>query len=144
MGSIGDTLHEFEKKDLRQAFPAAEGWRQTSIASSGSASTIYTYSRDLWIGREQATVLSIYSSSVGSAEIADLRSRCGNDVKKHHLAIMVPAGCNLSAVPADIRKITMTGFGYEGETLVWLTKKKNVKNYAREQPVSDASGTESS
>lgn len=137
MGSTGDTMHEFEKKDLRQAFPASEGWRQTAMACSGTSSTIYTFSRDLWVGREKITVISMYSPIVRGDEIAGLRARYSNGALKQGLAIMVPAGCDLSAVPPDIRKITMSGFGYDAGKLVWRTKKKNAKNYARDLPVAE-------
>lgn len=139
MGSIGDTMHEFEKKDLRQAFPVSEGWKQTSMACSGTSCTVYTFSRDLWVGRELATVISLYSPVISSEELADLRNRYINGATKHRLAIMVPDGCDVSAVPADIRKITMSGFGYDAGKLVWLTKKKNAKKFVAELPVPSVS-----
>lgn len=139
MGSIGDTMHEFEKKDLRQAFPVSEGWKLTSMASSNNAGTVYTFSRNLWIGHEQATVISLYSPVVSEPEIADLRSRPGNGAAKHRFALMVPDGSDLSAVPGDIRKITMSSFGYDAGKLVWLTKKKNAKKFSAGFPVVPAS-----
>lgn len=139
MGFSGDIMHEFEKKDLRQVFPAAEGWKQTSMACSNTACTIYTFSRDLWVGYEQAVVISLYSPLVTASDIAGLRARSENDAKKRWFAIMVPDGCDLSAVPDDIRKITMSGFGYDGEKLVWRTKKKNAKKFVADIPVPSAS-----
>ena len=138
MGSIGDTMHEFEKKDLRQVFPVSEGWKKTSMACSNNAGTIYTFSRNLWVGYEQATVISLYSPVVTASDIADLRSRPGNSAAKHRIAIMVPDGCDLSAVPEDIRKITMSGFEYDGEKLIWRTKKKNAKKFVTDLPVPTA------
>ena len=134
MGSVSDTMHEFEKKDLRQAFPVSEGWKQISMTCPDNACTVYTFSRDLWVGRELATVMSLYSPVVSASAIVSLRPQPGNGVEKHRFAILVPEGCDLSAVPQNIRKIIMSSFRYHAGKLVWRTRKKNAKKFVADLP----------
>ncbi len=106
------------------------------MAGTNTSVTIYTFSRDLWVGSEKVTVISMYSQVVSGEEIANLRSRYSTGTVKHRIAIMVPDGCDLSSVPEDIRVITMSSFGYDAGKLVWLTKKKNAKKFTSDLPAS--------
>jgi len=136
MGSISDTMHGFERKELNQVFPVSEGWKESSPRGSGNT---YTFTRDLWVGNEQVTVVSLYTPLVRGEEIADLRARYANGAGKSRLAILVPDGSDYSAVPKDIVVITMASFGYESGKIVWLTKKKNAKRVTVNLPAPYAS-----
>jgi hypothetical protein len=45
--------------------------------------------------------------------------------------LLVPKGADVTALPGDIRVLFMDSFGFVDERLVWLTKKKNAKQYPR-------------
>lgn len=131
MGSTNDTMHEFERKELKKNYPFSEGWKQASgQAGAGCSGAIYTFTRDLWVGREQVIVISMYKPVVSGEEIAEIRTRLINGHARSSFALMVPAGSDCTAVPDDIRVITMSSFGYDAGKLVWLTRKKNAKKIA--------------
>jgi hypothetical protein len=136
MGSIGDTMHEFEKKELKQVFPSSEGWRPGNAAGSGIRGSTYAFVRDLWVGHETVNVACMYDPVISADTVRYFRQRCqnGDTRAKNGIAILVPAGADVSAVPDGIHVIIMSSFGYEGEKLVWLNRKKNARKYQPAEP----------
>ena len=139
MGSIGDTMREFERKELHQAFHVSDGWKPVPQVSPGTNGSPHVFRRDLWVGSELATVIVLYESVVNGETVTAIRTQYKNNSVKNRIFLMVPKNTDVASVPQDIGVITMSSFGYEAGKLVWLIKKKNAKKFTYELPAPMAS-----
>ena len=126
MGSISDTMHVFEMRDLNHLLPAQDGWERKEQVSSGCG-TLYRYSRAIWNRREQALVLVSYESVVPADTIGAVFGQNENGLRNSRYFLLVPQGADVSGVQPPVQVHFMPGFGFRDEKLVWLTKKKNAK-----------------
>jgi len=140
MGSIKDTMHQFERKELNQIFRDSDGWEQVPPVNSATTGSIQSFKRDLWGGRsEHATIIVLYEAIVNEEKIDSIRTRYQNGREKNKIVLLVPKNADFASVPEDIRVITMSSFGYDAGKLVWLTKKKNAKKFTNDMSVPTAS-----
>lgn len=130
-------MHEFEKKELKQIFPSSEGWKPGTVVAAGISGSMYSFVRDLWVGKEVVNVACMYDPVISLEAVTCFSKHCqnGDDRVKSRVALMVPTGSDISKVPEGIRVTFMSSFGYDGEKLVWLNKKKNARKYSSAQPV---------
>jgi hypothetical protein len=139
MGSNEDTMHQFERKELSQAFPLSDGWKRNPLISPGTNGSTHVFRRDLWVGSEFATVIVLYEPVVNVQTVAAIRTHYNNNSVKNRIFLMVPKNADVTSVPKDIGVIPMSSFGYNDGNLVWLTKKKNAKRFTNELPASTVS-----
>jgi len=140
MGSIEDTMHQFERKELNQVFRVSDGWKEVPPVNSATTGGIHVFKRDLWGGRsEHATIIVLYEAIVNEEKIASICTRYQNGQEKNKIVLLVSKNADVDLVPKDIGVITMSSFGYDAGKLVWLTKKKNAKKFTSELSVPTAS-----
>jgi hypothetical protein len=139
MGSIEDTMRQFETKELHQVFHISDGWKQVPPVNHGTIGSIHVFKRDLWVGSEHVTAVVLYEPIVNREKLAAIRSQYQNGYAKNRIVLMVPKNADIASVQGDIRVITMSSFGYDAGKLVWLTKKKNAKKFMSELPALTAS-----
>jgi hypothetical protein len=126
MGSIRDTMHMFEIRDLHHLLPAHDGWENREKSSAGSG-TLYRYSRTVRGNSELATVLVSYDEVVPAGTISEVLRHEENGWRNSRYFLLVPQGADVSAVQAPVQVHFMPGFGFRDGKLVWLARKKNAK-----------------
>ena len=129
MGSAHDIMQTFASKDLHAQFPDYDGWNWKILPTPNSGNPVYRVSR-YYHGQQQEAILAVsieFRPSAGSlAALNSVTTNNGNRIGRY---LLVPQGADVTCVPAGIGILSMTAFGFSGEKLVWLTKKKNAIRY---------------
>ena len=129
MGSAQDIMQTFAGKEIRAHFRDHDGWECRQVPCPGTRDVTFLLSRDVR-GRKETVALAVSfdeEPSVTSLTVVAAGYKGRNVLKAQYL--LVPKAADLSAVPKEIRVLSMNAFGFVEGNLVWLTKKKNVKHY---------------
>jgi len=131
MGVATDTMQTFATKEIRSCFRESDGWECRQEPSPVPGAMTFVLSREirgkkqiipLAVSYELAPTLFPLEHLVGTMKAKRLTGKC----------MLVPKGADVTALPGDIRVLFMESFGFVDERLVWLTKKKNAKQYLRQ------------
>jgi hypothetical protein len=144
MGVATDIMQTFAAKEIRTHFRECEGWECRQEPSPVPGAMTFVLSREsrgkkqiipLAVSYELAPTLFPLEHLVGTMKGKRLTGKC----------LLVPKGADITALPGDIRVLFMDSFGFVDERLVWLTKKKNAKQYPQtEAPVATGAATSAS
>ena len=139
MGVATDTMQTFAIREIRAQFRESEGWECRQEPSPFPGSMTFVLSREQR-GKKQVIPLAVsYDEMPSSAPLEHLIGTMGGK-KLTGRCMLVPKGTNVTSLPGDVRVLFMEAFGFVDERLVWLTKKKNAKQYCRsEEPATAAS-----
>jgi hypothetical protein len=139
MGVATDIMQTFALREIRSHFRESEGWECRQEPSPVSDSMTFILSREQR-GRKEIIPLAIsYEGSPSLFPLEHMTARM-NGKKLAGKCLLVPKGADITALPGDIRVLFMDSFGFVDDRLVWLTKKKNAKQYPRPE-VPAAAGT---
>ena len=135
MGSAHDIMQTFAYKEIRAHFRDYDGWgcRQVQLPIVHDMTCIL--SRDVR-GRKEVVALAVsYDEEPSMLPLETLAASLkGKDLKGQYL--VVPKAANVSAIPQSAKVHFMESFGFMDGKLVWLTRKKNAKQYPHsEAPV---------
>jgi hypothetical protein len=129
MGSK-DVMTTFAERDIRQQFSEFDGWNIAPITSVQSTVGLYRAVRNRLYYEEVAFVAVSFDPVLENECISALDalpSSRGSRVKKF---LLTPQAADTSVVPPHVQVILMKAFGFVDGDLVWLTKKKNARQYA--------------
>ena len=127
MGSIRDTMHTFEIRDLHHLLPARDGWEESGQSAVGNG-TLYRYSRVVrGSNEEHAIVLVSYDAVIPADTVSGVMQQGENGWRNSRYFLFVPQGTDTSAIEPTVQVNFMPGFGFRDGKLVWLAKKKNAK-----------------
>ncbi len=127
MGSAYDIMQTFAYKDLHAQFSEYDGWNWTIIPAPRNGNVMYRISR-YYHGQQQEAIVTVsFVPQPSAGSVITLTSASTNTHTGHYL--LVPQGADVSGIPAGIRILTMTAFGFSDGKLVWLSKKKNAMRY---------------
>jgi hypothetical protein len=128
MGVATDIMQTFATKEIRSCFRESDGWECRQESSPVPGAMTFVLSREIR-GKKQIIPLAVsyeheptlfpLEHLVGTMKGKRLTGKC----------LLVPKGADVTALPGDIRVLFMDSFGFVDERLVWLTKKKNAKQY---------------
>jgi hypothetical protein len=128
MGSQKDVMAIFAERDIRQAFSENDGWKITQLNISPSDGSLYRISRYKWGGGDDVAFVKVSFDPAPDAEaIKALEALPEGKRSRTAKYLLTPRATNTADIPANIRILPMTAFTFDGETLVWLTKKKNAR-----------------
>jgi hypothetical protein len=131
MGFSQDIIYDMAMKDIRAAFPEYEGWQSRQIVKGKTNERGFLFSRRIQGNVESGIVWVSFSRGV-TPEISEGFSEEDKKVpRRTRKVLLVPRSAVVPALPQEIRIMEMKSFGYDGDgKLVWLTKKKNARNYS--------------
>ncbi|MDD1701969.1 MAG: hypothetical protein LUQ31_03170 [Methanoregula sp.] len=140
MGSAQDVMQTFAQKEIRAHFRDFDGWECRQVPSPRARDMACILTREVR-GRKEIVALAVSYDEEPSLIAVDTVAAPlkGNRAFKGKYLI-VPKDANVSAVPGDIRILYMEAFGFVEGTLLWLTKKKNVKHYSQPEEQAAARG----
>lgn len=134
MGSMKDVLELFAERDLRQMFSEYDGWKITPVSSTLTSGGLYRISRGKWVGEEVIFVAVSFDQVVKDETIAALDTQPnGSNAARIKKYLLTPQATNTACVPPHVRVLLMNAFAFTEGRLVWLTKKKNAKQFTCEQ-----------
>ncbi len=144
MGVATDIMQTFAAREIRSHFRESEGWECRQEPSPVPGSMAFILSREVR-GRKEVIPLAVCYEETPSLFPLEYLTSTINVKKLTGKYLLVPKGTDVTALPGDIRVLFMDSFGFIDERLVWLTKKKNAKQYPRpEAPVTSGSATPAS
>jgi len=111
MGSNEDAMHQFERKELSQAFPLSDGWKRNPLNSPGANGSTHVFRRDLRVGSESATVIVRYETVVNVQTVTATRTQYNLNSVKNRIFLMVPKNADVTSFSLDNGVITMSSFG---------------------------------
>lgn len=120
-------MQTFAGRDLHAQFPEYEGWKWTSLPAQGNGPVIYHVSRGYHYRQQDAVLAVFFGLQPLEESISELLSSGSDNRTGKYL--LVPQGADLSRVPAGIRILMMSSFGFVDGKLTWLSKKKNAVHY---------------
>ena len=128
MGSK-DVMTTFAERDLRQYFSEFDGWNCAPITGVQSPVGLYRASRNRSY-REEVAFIVVSFDPIPENEcitaLDALPSSRGSRVKKF---LLTPQATDTSLVPPHVQVLLMKAFAFADGDLVWLTKKKNARQY---------------
>jgi hypothetical protein len=136
MGVATDIMQTFATREIRSRFWESEGWKCRQESSPITGTMTFILSRELR-GRKQIIPLAVSYEETPSLFPLDLLTASMNGKKLAGKCLLVPKGADVTALPGDIRVIFMDSFGFVDDRLVWLTRKKNAKQYPRPEAPAD-------
>ena len=142
MGVATDIMQTFAAREIRSHFRESEGWECRQEQSPVPGSMTFVLSRELR-GKRQIIPLAVSYEETPSLFPLEYMTARMNGKKLTGKCLLVPKGADVTALPGDIRVLFMESFGFVDDRLVWLTKKKNAKQYPRPQAPA-AAGSSSS
>jgi hypothetical protein len=130
MGSSKDIMQTFAQKEIRAHFKGWEGWSCRQVPSPYGGDMTFILSRDVR-GRTENMALAVsYDEDPSTLALEALvASMKGKALKGQFL--IVPNAAAVSGIPKTVHVIFMESFGFVEGKLVWLTKKKNAKQYSQ-------------
>jgi len=128
MGVATDIMQTFATREIRSHFREIEGWECRQEPSPVSGSPTFILSREIR-GRKQIIPLAVSYEQTPSLFPLEYLTATKNGKKLTGKCLLVPKGAEANALPADIQVLYMESFGFVDERLVWLTRKKNAKQY---------------
>ncbi|HVP97357.1 hypothetical protein [Methanoregula sp.] len=132
MGVATDIMQTFAVREIRAQFREGEGWECRQEQSPFPGSMTFVLSRELR-GKKQIIPLAVsYEETPSTIPLEHLIGTLTGK-KLTGKCMLVPKGANVTALPGDVRVFFMDSFGFVDEKLVWLTKKKNTKQYCRSE-----------
>ena len=129
MGSK-DVMTTFAERDIRQYFSEFDGWNCAPITGVQSPAGLYRASRNRSYHDEVAFIAVSFDQIPENECITALDalpSSRGSRVKKF---LLTPQATDTSFVPPHVQVLLMKAFAFADGDLVWLTKKKNARQYA--------------
>ena len=135
MGSTKDVLELFAERDIRQRFSGFDGWAVTPLNGKRSDAYFYKITRGKWGGVEEAYIAVSFSHEPDEGVISALDQLVNGPLTRPKKYLLTPQGTDTSYVPPHIRVLPMNAFAYAGGELIWLTRKKNARQFDREVPV---------
>jgi len=143
MGSSRDVMQIFAEREVRAQFRSIDGWKYIHLGSSDAQDMSYVLSRTVF-GRNEFAAVGLSFEEVPSEQSltkAVLSLNGSKNLKSRYL--IVPKSADVSGIPETVRVIFMDSFGFVDGNLVWLTKKKNARQYpaTQTQQVSETAAT---
>lgn len=142
MGSAQDIMQTFADKEIRAHFSSYDGWECKKAPSPATHETVFLLSREVR-GRTETVALAVSfdeepSTTALLAVSAGYKGR--HALKAQYL--LVPKDADISAVPKEVRVLSMNAYGFVDGNLLWLTKKKGARHYAQpEEPAKAGTAT---
>jgi len=131
MGSAQDIMQTFTDKEIRARFSPFDGWECQRAPSPATRDSVFLLTRDVR-GKKETIALAV--SFDEEPTVTALAGIAAGRTGRHALRgqyLLVPKEADVSAVPGNIRVLSMSAFGFSDGELIWLTKKKGVKHYAQ-------------
>ncbi len=129
MGSQKDVMTTFAERDIRQQFSEFDGWNIAPINGVQSSVTLFRASRNRTY-HEEVAFIAVSFDQVPENEcftaLDALPTSRGSRVKKF---LLTPQATDISFLPPHIQVLLMKAFALVDGDLVWLTKKKNARQY---------------
>jgi hypothetical protein len=119
----------FAERDLRHMLPQYDGWTIEKVQGCKTPGIFYRVSRSKWVGTEVAFI-AVSLDEVPTDEMInalDLLPDGRRSLTKKYL--LTPQATDTSCLPPHVRVLLMTAFAFVDGDLVWLTKKKNARQY---------------
>jgi hypothetical protein len=135
MGSQKDVMELFAERDLRRIFSEYDGWRVAPVSVPGSAGYFYRIARKKWVGEEVAFVAISFDRVPRRATITSLDTLADRNETRTRKFILTPQATDTSGIPPHQKCLLMEAFAFAEGELVWLTKKKHARRFAREPAV---------
>lgn len=132
MGFSEDVMRGFVSKEIRMRFPHSEGWDLQQVKSGGIDGFDYKVSRNYKGKRQYALISASFDQKPAPPEVPVPRVSPSDRNISVGSFLLVPQGADTSGVPSHTRVMVMNSYGFIGNELVWLTKKKNAKAYPME------------
>ena len=129
MGFSEDIMRGFVSKEIWMWFPHNEGWVMQQVRSSGKDGFEYQVSRNYKGKKQYALVSASFNQKPGLAEVPAVKNDPSDRRVSAGSFLLVPQGADTSGVSSQVRVILMKSYGFIGDKLVWLTKKKNAQVY---------------
>jgi hypothetical protein len=127
---LKDVMTTFAERDIRQHFSEFDGWNCTPINGVQSSVELFRASRNRTYHDEVAFIAVSFDQIPGNecfTALDALPSSRGSRVKKF---LLTPQATDTSFVPSHVKVLLMKAFAFADGNLVWLTKKKNARQYA--------------
>ena len=129
MGSK-DVMTTFAERDIRQYFSEFDGWNCAPITGFQSPAGLYRASRNR-LYHDEVAFIAVSFDPIPENEcitaLDALPSSRGSRVTKF---LLTPQATDTSVVPPHVQILLMKAFAFADGELVWLTKKKNARQYA--------------
>lgn len=125
-----DVMTTFAERDIRQYFSEFDGWNCAPINGVQSPVGLFRASRNRLYHEEVAFIAVSFDPIPENKCITALDalpSSRGSRVKKF---LLTPQATDTSFVPPHVQVLLMKAFAFADGDLVWLTKKKNARQYA--------------
>jgi len=130
MGSLKDVMSTFAERDIHQQFSEFDGWNIAPINGVQSPVALFRASRNR-LYYDEVGFIAVSFDQVPQNEcitaLDALPSSRGSRVKKF---LLTPQATDTSVVPPHVQVLLMKVFAFVDGELVWLTKKKNARQYA--------------
>jgi hypothetical protein len=125
MGICTDIMHEFVQQEIRRLYSTYDGWSISMKRMGNSYDTVVTLQRMNRPTREITKILVSFKREVALDQIGELirpEQILDGTTPRRDYAVMVPAGADVSALPKDLKIMTMRSFAFDGKELVWVKK----------------------
>lgn len=125
MGICTDIMNDFVQQEIKRIYSTYDGWKITPRRHGNSYDTIFIIEKMNKGNREIAKILVSFKKTVTLDMLEELtQPEKVNDgtIPRRSYAVMVPANADISALPKDLRVLTMKSFAFDGKELVWIKK----------------------
>jgi hypothetical protein len=141
MGSSKDIMQTFAQKEIRAHFKAWDGWSCREVPTPYKRDMTFILSRDVRGRTENVALAVTYDEEPSTLSLEALVASMKGKAPKGQFLI-APNAAVISGIPKTVQVIFMESFGFVDGKLVWLTKKKNAKQYLpQEVPVTAETAT---
>lgn len=125
MGICTDIMNDFVQQEIKRIYSSYDGWKITPRRHGNSYETIFVIERMSKGTREIAKVLASFKKTVTLDMLEELtlpEKVSDGTVPRRSYAVMVPANADTSALPQDLKILSMKSFAFDGKDLVWIKK----------------------
>ncbi|MFA5221361.1 MAG: hypothetical protein WC391_03640 [Methanoregula sp.] len=128
-------MEVFAERDIRQMFSEHDGWKVAPVAETQPAGRFYRITRGKWAGVETAFIAVSFDQVPQEDFVGVLDTLADGQGARTKKFLLTPQATDTSFIPPHIRILLMNAFAFSEGRLVWLTKKKNAKQFIPEQTV---------
>lgn len=130
MGSLKDVMSTFAERDIHQQFSEFDGWTIAPINGVNSSVSLFRASRNRRYHEDVAFIAVSFDQVPGNECITALDALPSSRGSRVKTFLLTPQATDTSFVPPHVQVLLMKIFAFVDGELVWLTKKKNARQYA--------------
>lgn len=135
MGIHRDIMYNFMEQELKRNYSSFDGWSFAPIKHGKDYDTVFNVERVNKGINERVKVFVTFNKQISENIVEEIKKpdiSTDGRLQRHDFAIIVPKNADVTGIPKDVKIFTMKSFTYDNESLLWVKKRVQKPQEAKE------------